>query len=71
MPTAWLSFSEMRDRQTNLFFDELPAGEQGYAILARATAAGTFSWPSTQMTPMYDARYYARTAPSQCVVAAP
>ncbi len=68
VPTAWLSFSEMRDRQTNLFFDALPAGAQGYAILARATAAGAFSWPSTQMTPMYDARSYARTAPSQCVV---
>ena len=67
-PAAWLSFSEMRDQQTNLFFDTLTAGAQSYAILARATSVGTFAWPSTQMTPMYDARAYARTAPSQCVV---
>jgi uncharacterized protein YfaS (alpha-2-macroglobulin family) len=67
-PAAWLSFSEMRDQQTNLFFDTLTAGAQSYAILARATSVGTFAWPSTQMTPMYDARAYARTAPTQCVV---
>lgn len=67
-PTAELSFSEMRERQTNLFFNELSAGPHSYAILARATAAGNFAWPSTQIAPMYDARSYARTAPSQCVV---
>ncbi len=67
-PAAWLSFSEMRAQQTNLFFDTVPAGSQSYAILARATAAGVFAWPSTQITPMYDARFYARTAPSSCVV---
>ena len=67
-PAAWLSFAEMRDRQTNLFFDDLSAGAHGYAILARATAAGVFAWPSAQLTPMYDARFYARTAPSTCVV---
>ncbi|HEY8901331.1 MAG TPA: alpha-2-macroglobulin family protein [Chthoniobacterales bacterium] len=67
-PAAWLSFSEMRDKQTNLFFDTVTAGSQSYAILARATAAGTFAWPSTQLTPMYDARFYARSAPSTCVV---
>ncbi len=70
-PAAWLSHSEMRDRHTNLFFDDLPSGSRSYAILARATAAGVFSWPSTQMTPMYDSRFYARTAPSQCVVVSP
>jgi uncharacterized protein YfaS (alpha-2-macroglobulin family) len=68
VPVAWLSFSEMRDKQTNLYFDTLPSGDQAYAILARATAAGAFAWPSTQMTPMYDSRFYARTAPSTCVV---
>jgi uncharacterized protein YfaS (alpha-2-macroglobulin family) len=68
VPAAWLSFSEMRDTQTNLYFDSMPAGDQAYAILARATAAGSFAWPSTQMTPMYDSRFYARTAPSTCVI---
>jgi uncharacterized protein YfaS (alpha-2-macroglobulin family) len=70
-PAAWLSFSEMRDTQTNLYFDTLPAGSSSYAVLARATAAGTFAWPSAQITPMYDSRFYARTAPSTCVVASP
>ncbi|MEO8204664.1 MAG: alpha-2-macroglobulin family protein [Chthoniobacterales bacterium] len=66
--TPSLSYCEMRDRQTNLYFDEIATGSQGYAVLARATAAGTFSWPSTQITPMYDSRFYARTAPMECVV---
>lgn len=70
-PAAWLSHSEMRDRQTNLYFDRLDAGTGSYAVLARATAAGTFAWPSTQMAPMYDSRTYARSAPSQCVVVSP
>ncbi|MGH8047746.1 MAG: hypothetical protein ACREKL_10905, partial [Chthoniobacterales bacterium] len=65
-PAAWLSYAEMRDKQTNLYFDTLPAGAHSYAILARVTAAGVFAWPSTQMTPMYDSRFYARSAPSQC-----
>ena len=71
VPAAWLSFSEMRDTQTNLYFDILPAGSNSYAVLARATAAGTFAWPSAQIAPMYDSRFYARTAPSTCVVASP
>jgi uncharacterized protein YfaS (alpha-2-macroglobulin family) len=68
LPAAWLSYSEMRDKQTNLYFDTLPAGAGSYAILARATAAGTFAWPSAQMSPMYDSRFYARSALSECVV---
>jgi len=67
-PAAFLSFSEMRDTQTNLFFDSLGSGATSYAVLARATAVGQFSWPSTQMAPMYDSRFYARSAPSECVV---
>ncbi|MEO6052371.1 MAG: alpha-2-macroglobulin family protein [Chthoniobacterales bacterium] len=66
--TPSLSYCEMRDRQTNLYFDQIGTGSQGYAVLARATAAGTFAWPSTQITPMYDSRIYARTAPLECVV---
>lgn len=68
LETADLSHSEMRDKQTNLYFDEFPAGSRGYAVLARATSAGTFAWPSTQISPMYDSRFQARTAPSLCVV---
>jgi alpha-2-macroglobulin len=68
--TADLSHSEMLDRQTNLYFDELPSGARSYSVLARATAAGTFIWPATQISPMYDSRFFGRSAPSQCNVSA-
>jgi uncharacterized protein YfaS (alpha-2-macroglobulin family) len=66
---ANLSHSEMRDQQTNLYFDRLPAGPATYAVLARATAVGTFLWPATQMQPMYDSRFFGRSPSSVCVVA--
>ncbi len=68
-PEANLSHSEMRDQQTNLYFDRLTTGSQGYSILARATAAGTFLWPATQISPMYDSRFFGRSASGVCVVA--
>jgi uncharacterized protein YfaS (alpha-2-macroglobulin family) len=68
--TADLSHSEMRDSRTDLFFDSVPAGLASYSILARATAAGTFAWPAAQIAPMYDARFFSRTAPSTCSVSA-
>ncbi len=68
--TASLSHSEMRDSQTDLFFDETPAGLLTYSVLARATAAGTFAWPAAQISPMYDSRFYARTAAASCNVTA-
>lgn len=68
-PEANLSYSELRDQQANLYFDHLPAGATSYAILARATAAGSFVWPAAGMQPMYDARFFARSPSSSCVVA--
>ncbi len=68
--TANLSHSEMRDQQTNLYFDTLPAGAQSYSVLARATSAGTFTWPATQILPMYDSRFFGRSASSTCTVVA-
>ena len=68
--TADLSHSEMRDQQTNLYFDELPAGTRSYSVLARATAGGAFVWPATQISPMYDSRFFGRSASSECHVAA-
>ena len=65
---AELSHSEMRDQQTNLYFDRLPSGAATYAVLARATAVGTFLWPATQMQPMYDSRFFGRSPSSVCVV---
>jgi uncharacterized protein YfaS (alpha-2-macroglobulin family) len=61
---ASLSHSEIRDRQTNLYFDDLSAGSSSYTVLARATASGTFIWPATQITPMYDSRFFGRSPSS-------
>jgi uncharacterized protein YfaS (alpha-2-macroglobulin family) len=63
-----LSHSELRDRSTLLYFNELYAGSGTYSVLARATAAGTFRWPATQISPMYDSRISGLTPSSVCVV---
>ncbi len=63
-----LSHSELRDRSTLLYFNELSAGPGIYSVLARATAAGTFTWPATQITPMYDSRFSGLSPSSVCVV---
>jgi uncharacterized protein YfaS (alpha-2-macroglobulin family) len=64
----FLSHSELRDRSTLLYFDELAAGSGTYSVLARATAAGTFRWPATQISPMYDSRFSGLSPSSVCVV---
>ncbi|GAB4170866.1 MAG: hypothetical protein Fur0032_09950 [Terrimicrobiaceae bacterium] len=61
LPALPLSHSEMRDRVTHLYFDSFPQGSSSYAVLARATAAGSFTWPPATIAPMYDARFGART----------
>ena len=68
VPNAWLSHSEIRDQQTNLYFDKLEAGVHAYTVLARATAAGSFIWPATQISPMYDSRFLGRSPSSVCAV---
>lgn len=68
VPAAALSHSEMRDQQTNLYFDDLPSGSTSYSVLARATAAGTFIWPATQIAPMYDSRFFGRSPSGTCAV---
>ena len=67
--TLTLSHSEMRDRATLLYFDDVAAGPGTYSVLARATSAGTFRWPATQVVPMYDSRFSGLSASSVCVVA--
>jgi alpha-2-macroglobulin len=66
--TLILSHSELRDRSTLLYFNELLAGPGQYSVLARATAAGAFRWPATQISPMYDSRFSGLTPSSVCVV---
>ena len=63
-----LSYSEMRDRSTLLYFDIVDPGSSTYSILARATAAGTFRWPATQVAPMYDSRFSGLSPSSLCVI---
>jgi uncharacterized protein YfaS (alpha-2-macroglobulin family) len=65
-----LSYSEMRDRSALLYFDVFNPGSGTYSVLARATAAGTFRWPATQVEPMYDSRFSGLSPSSLCVVAA-
>jgi alpha-2-macroglobulin len=63
-----LSHSEMLDRSTRLYFDAVDPGSGTYSVLARATAAGTFRWPATQVLPMYDSRFSGLSPSSVCVV---
>jgi uncharacterized protein YfaS (alpha-2-macroglobulin family) len=65
-----LSYSEMRDRATLLYFDTFIPGTGIYSVLARVTAAGTFRWPATQIVPMYDSRFSGLSPSSVCVVSA-
>ncbi len=63
-----LSHSELRDRSTLLYFDTVSPGTGTYSILARATAAGSFRWPATQVVPMYDSRFSGLSPSSLCVI---
>jgi uncharacterized protein YfaS (alpha-2-macroglobulin family) len=63
-----LSYSELRDRATLLYFDTFDPGSGTYSVLARATAAGTFRWPATQVVPMYDSRFSGLSPSSLCVI---
>jgi uncharacterized protein YfaS (alpha-2-macroglobulin family) len=63
-----LSHSEMRDQSTLLYFDRVDPGTGTYSVLARATVAGTFRWPATQVVPMYDSRFSGLSPSSLCVV---
>ena len=65
-----LSYSELRDRSALLYFDTVDPGSGTYSILARATAAGTFRWPATQVVPMYDSRFSGLSPSSVCVISA-
>lgn len=64
-----LAHSEMRDQSTLLYFDRVEPGASVYSVLARATVAGAFRWPSTQVVPMYDSRFSGLSPSSLCVVA--
>jgi hypothetical protein len=62
-----LSYSELRDRTTCLYFDRVEPGVGSYSVLARATSAGVFHWPATQVTPMYDSRFSGLSPSSLCL----
>lgn len=59
-----LSYSELRDKVTCLYFNHIEPGVAVYSVLARVTSAGSFRWPATQAVPMYDARFSGVSAAS-------
>lgn len=63
-----LSFSELRDHISCLYFDRVESGVASYSVLARATCAGVFRWPATQALPMYDSRFSGLSPSSLCYV---
>jgi alpha-2-macroglobulin len=63
-----LSHSELRDKATLLYFNRVGPGVGIYSVLARATAAGTFRWPATQIVPMYENRFFGLCPSSLCVI---
>lgn len=65
-----LSHSERRDHVTCLYFNRVDAGTATYSVLARATCAGVFHWPATQVAPMYDSRFTGVTPSEICHVSA-
>ncbi|MDD5348670.1 MAG: alpha-2-macroglobulin family protein, partial [Chthoniobacteraceae bacterium] len=52
-----LSFAELRDKTTCLYFNHVEPGIAVYSVVARVTSAGSFRWPATQAVPMYDSRF--------------
>ncbi len=58
----FLSHDELRDQSVNLYFDYVSAGPHTYSIIARVTAAGTFTWPATAIGPMYQPYFGGLTA---------
>lgn len=65
-----LSHSELRDHVTCLYFNRVDAGIATYSVLARATCAGVFRWPATQVVPMYDSRFSGLSPSEICHVSA-
>lgn len=63
-----LSYSELHDRMTCLYFNIVEPGAASYSVLARATSAGVFHWPATQVEPMYDSRFSGLSPSSVCHV---
>jgi uncharacterized protein YfaS (alpha-2-macroglobulin family) len=62
------SHTAMRDTSTTLYFNEFPANSSSTAILTRATTAGIFTWPATEISPMYDPRVSGRSEASELTV---
>ena len=61
--TLPLSHVEQRSERTVLYFEKTLPGRNVYSVLARVTTPGVFSWPATQMRPMYDSRFSGVSGP--------
>ena len=65
----WLSWAELRDRVTYLYFDRVNPGVGVSSVRARVTSAGVFHWPATQAVPMYDSQFSGVSPADVCYVA--
>lgn len=65
---AELSFAELRDRTTCLYFNRLEPGLHTSSVVVRVTTAGRFHWPATQVVPMYDSRFSGLSPSGVCHV---
>jgi uncharacterized protein YfaS (alpha-2-macroglobulin family) len=63
-----LSFSELRDRSVCLYFNAVEPGVGVSSTVVRVTSVGTFTWPASQITPMYDSRFSGLSAGNVCHV---
>ncbi len=59
---------EVRDDRVTFFITEMPAGTYTYTYYARATHAGTFAALPVEVSAMYDATRWGRSASQQVII---
>ena len=59
------SHTAIRDASTTLYFNQFPANSSSTAILTRATTAGKFTWPASEVSPMYKPLITGQTAATE------
>lgn len=61
--TMTLTSVEFRQAKSMFFFKEADQGRNVYSVIARVNIPGTFTWPRSQVNPMYDHRYFGFSQP--------
>ena len=62
---------EVRDDRVTFFITEMPAGTYTYTYYARATHAGTFAALPVEVSAMYDATRWGRSASQRVIIGEP